>query len=358
MPRPNRGPHLWLDPDSGIWQVRFFKAGRRVVRSTRERDRGRAEAALAETIIELQRPALPPKPSVAEVLEAYTKARAETHSAMQLANSCRQVGAVLGWLSAEDVKAAHARSYIAKRREQGRLDGTIREELQKLRAALRWAAGEGFIDMPRPWTIPLRIKPRDRWLTREEADALVAGARSPHVRLYLLLCLNTAARSSAVMELPWSAVDFERRVIAYPAKEGGKRRVAVPINDTLLPELATAREHAVTRWVVEYGGKRVRRMNGGWTKALERSGIAHCTRHDLRRTAGSLMLQAGVSLELVSAVLGHRSTAITRAVYAHLSIEHLRPAVAALVAPPGDVIGQQPAILRGQKRAAAGSNRP
>lgn len=64
---------------------------------------------------------------------------------------------------------------------------------------------------------------------------------------------------------------------------------------------------------------------------MRRSKIAHCTRHDLRRTAGSLMLQAGVPLELVSAVLGHRSTEITRAVYAHLAVEHLRPALDALV---------------------------
>lgn len=330
MPRPNRGPHLWLDTTTGIWHVRAFTAGRRVLRSTGERDRRRAEAVLAQTIIELQQPKPPLQPTVADILDLYSAARAETHSAKQLANSCRQVRDVIGWLPACDVKAAHIRTYIARRREAGRADGTIAEELRKLRAALRWAAGEGIVAMPRPWRIPLSPRPRERWLTVAETDALVASAVEPHARLYLILALHTAARSSAILELPWSAVDLERRIIAYPAKLGGKRRVAVPINATLLAELRRASDHATTEWVIEYGGKRVTRMNGGWRGALRRSRIAHCTRHDLRRTAGSLMLQAGVPLELVSAVLGHRSTAITRAVYAHLSVEHLRPALDAL----------------------------
>lgn len=253
-----------------------------------------------------------------------------------------------------DIKAAHIRTYIARRRAAGRADGTIREELQKLRAALRWAAGEGFIPSIRPWPIPLKVKPRDRWLTREETDALVAAAVEPHARLYLIVALHTAARSSAILELPWQAVDLERRIVAFPEKLGGKRRVAVPINDTLLEALREAREMATTEWVIEYGGKRVTRMNGGWRGALRRSGIAHCTRHDLRRTAGSLMLQAGVKLELVSAVLGHRSTAVTRAVYAHLAVEHLRPALDALVTADSDATRQEPPAPRGRKPASVG----
>lgn len=271
MPRPNRGPHLWLDEESGIWHIRAFKAGRRSLRSTGKQDRGLAEAVLAHALIEAQQPKAPPQPTVADILDLYSAARAETHSAKQLANSCRQVRDVLGWLPSGDVKAAHIRTYIARRREaprrdktKGRADGTIREELQKLRAALRWAAGEGFIPPIRPWPIPLRVKPRDRWLTREETDALVAAAIEPHARLYLIVALHTAARSSAILELPWKAIDLKHRIVAFPAKLGGKRRVAVPINDTLLEALQEAREHATTEWVIEYGGKRVTRMNGGW----------------------------------------------------------------------------------------------
>lgn len=349
MPRANRGPHLWEDPDTGIWQVRDYVAGKRTLSSTGSRDRAQAEAHLAHVILELQRPALPPEPSVGDVLKAYAAARTETHGYRQLESKCRVVAGVIGWLKPSEVKAAHIRDYIARRKVATRpgkggamlpiAQGTIREELAKLRAALRWADSEGLIPTPRPIRIPISGKPRTRWLTGEEVDQLLAATIEPHVRTYLTIALHTAARSSAILELPWSGVDFERGIVVFPQKEGGKNREAVPINETLNAELCLAWQRRTTEWVIEYAGQRVRSMRTGWQATLARSKIEHCTRHDLRRTAGSLMLQDGVKLELVSAVLGHRDTAITRRIYAHLTVEHLRPAVAALdkkrsVAPP------------------------
>lgn len=328
MPRENRGPHLWRAAN-GVWYVRSFAAGRRIVRSTGERDRARATAVLARTLTELDRPTLA-QPTVAAVLDAYAAARAATHGHRQMLTKLRALTRHLGHLNPGEVTQTTVRSYIAARRRESIANSTMRTELGHLRAALRWAAAEDLAPAPRPWTVPLRAKPRDRWLTREECDRLVAAADQPHMRTWLLLMLHTGARPSAVLELPWSAVDLERRVVAYPSKEGGKRRTSVPINDVLLAELQEARERATTPWVVEWAGRRIRQNERAWNRTLARSGIAHCTRHDLRRTAGSLMLQAGVPIELVSAVLGHSSITITRQVYAHLAIEHLRGAVAAL----------------------------
>jgi site-specific recombinase XerD len=39
------------------------------------------------------------------------------------------------------------------------------------------------------------------------------------------------------------------------------------------------------------------------------------------------MLQRGVPIEIVSAILGHSNIAITKQVYAHLDVDHLREAV-------------------------------
>ena len=40
--------------------------------------------------------------------------------------------------------------------------------------------------------------------------------------------------------------------------------------------------------------------------------------HDLRRSWGSLMLNAGASIEVIQQVLGHADSRMTRRVYAHL----------------------------------------
>jgi integrase len=51
---------------------------------------------------------------------------------------------------------------------------------------------------------------------------------------------------------------------------------------------------------------------------------------DLRRTAGSLLLQAGVPIEVVSVILGHSDIRITKRVYAHLLVDNLRAGMAKL----------------------------
>ncbi len=336
MPRPNRGPHLWQHPKTGIWYVRQYIAGKRAIRTTDSGNRVDAEAALARALHAAQQPQLPPEPRLADVLTAYAAARTETHSHRQLASKCKIVAARIGHLRPAEVTAAHVRSYIALRRKDGRADGTIAEELRKARAALRWAHSEGLIAMAPPIRIPISGQARDRWLSQEEADRLIAACVEPHVRTYLTLALHTAARSSAILELLWAGVDLDAGIIAFPVKIGGKRRVAVPVNDTLDAELRTAHARGTTRWVVEYAGQRVTGMRSGWRAVLRRSGIEHCTRHDLRRTAGSFMLQRGVRIEDVSAMLGHSNIAITRRVYAHLNVEHLRAAVRTLDKPRDD----------------------
>jgi integrase len=65
--------------------------------------------------------------------------------------------------------------------------------------------------------------------------------------------------------------------------------------------------------------------------ALKRTGLRTDLRfHDLRHTAGSLMLAAGAQLVDVSRLLGHSSTAVTDRIYAHSYEDTRRDAVASV----------------------------
>jgi len=55
--------------------------------------------------------------------------------------------------------------------------------------------------------------------------------------------------------------------------------------------------------------------------------------HDLRRTFGSWLVQAGVGIERVSGLLRHGDVAITARVYAHLRPDDLASAAAILARP-------------------------
>jgi integrase len=77
---------------------------------------------------------------------------------------------------------------------RGRSNGTTRRELGVLRAAINHAHREGRLTRVVPVSLPDSAEPRDRWVTRAEAAALLRAAlREPRVRLHLPLFLLPGA---------------------------------------------------------------------------------------------------------------------------------------------------------------------
>lgn len=229
--------------------------------------------------------------------------------------------------------AAACRLYARGRAADGVTPSTARTELQALTAALRWAVKKRMLSaMPELW-LPPRAPARERWLNREEADRLVAACRAPHVRLAVLLALNTASRIGAVLALTWDRVDLERRLIDY--REPGraptrKRRVAVPINDTLLGALRQAEAVRTCPAVVEYAGDRIGSLKHAFRDAVARAGLdGMVTPHTLRHTAITWMVQKGIPLWEVAGIAG-LTIQMIEDTYGHHQPERLRTAAAAL----------------------------
>jgi integrase len=68
----------------------------------------------------------------------------------------------------------------------------------------------------------------------------------------------------------------------------------------------------------------------GFTLAVERAGLEDVHPHDLRRTFGSWLVQAGVDIRRVSELMRHSDIRITAKIYAHLAPGDLVAAVEAL----------------------------
>ena len=94
--------------------------------------------------------------------------------------------------------------------------------------------------------------------------------------------------------------------------------------------LTVAQEAARSDFVIEWGGEKVGSIKTGFNAAVERAGIEHCTPHDLRRTAGRFMAEAGVPIEEIAEYLGHTNPNITRSTYARFSPDYLRKAAGSL----------------------------
>lgn len=229
----------------------------------------------------------------------------------------------LGDLKPDQISKEICQQYAEKRRFEGVVNTTIRNELVALRAAIRHAypRTNAMFEMPKA------NPPRDRYLTRKEFKILVDAADIYHVRLFILVALYTAGRASAILELTWDRVDFSRGLIHLATGDhGNKGRATIPISDKLLPHLKEAYRGRTCDHVISYKDKPVLRVTKGFKKIVEKSGLKGVTPHVLRHTAAVWMAEGGVSMSEIAQFLGHQNSNITERVYARYSPDYLRAA--------------------------------
>ena len=347
MARPKlETPNYRLVKRGSRFYVRWWENGAWQRISTGQTDKRQATVWLAQFVAGRGTPAPPEQPTVSVILDGYLADRKPVvRGYASLEVVAKALRRHLGDLQPDHLTKERTRFYARQRRAEGHMvgpkharrkkpikDGTILRELVTLRAALKWAAGERWIrDIPLI-EVPRAPPPRDRWLSREEADRLLANALAQHIKTFLAVCLYTAARTGAVLELTWDRVDFNAGLIDLGHAAGGKGRAVIPISPNLLPILEVAREAATCRFVVEHGGGGVANVKTGTRAAARRAKLPGVTPHILRHTAATWMAMKGVPIAEIARVLGHSDSRITERVYAKHSPDYLRRAIAALSA--------------------------
>lgn len=255
-----------------------------------------------------------------------------------LGYACAALRRHLGDLTSEHLTTTRARLYARQRRAEGYAagalrkpvaNGTIAREIVTLRAALRWAVAARWIATAPAVEAPSAGKPRDRWLTRDEATRLLTACQAPHMRVFVALGLYTAARAGAILALTWDRVDLAAGLIDLGDGTGNKRRNPVPIPDPLRPILIEALSGATCDAVVEFAGGPVASVKTGFNAACRRAGLAGVTPHTLRHTAASWMVAGGVPLAEVARYLGDSEKMIEK-VYGKHSPDYLRGAAKVL----------------------------
>ena len=301
-----------------IW--REFGATRRT--SLRTKNRVVAEQRFADFVKAFNAPG----ETIADVMQAYLRDKEHTAADPErLENAWKRLKTTFGSLRPDQVTREKCREYAAQR---SAMPGTVRRELATLRSALRWFSPgvEAVFELPPP------PPPRERHLSRDEYERLVEASRqTPHVYLFIILALGTAARATALLELPWNRVDLARGIIRLGSGNRLKGRATVPITDRARQALTEARECALSSFVIEYGGKHVLRIRKAFMRAVTRAGLgADVTPHVLRHTAAVWMAEAGTPMVEIAQFLGHSSPDVTYRVYARFSPSYLRGAAAAL----------------------------
>jgi integrase len=201
-----------------------------------------------------------------------------------------------------------------------------------LSSALHYAHGVGMVDRNVvSFVAGAKAPRRDDALTTEEADAVLNAATGDRLEALWVLALKYGMRPTELMALRWSDVDLGagKLKVAKAKSQAGVRDLPL-LAGTLEPLKAHRRrqnterleagslwhdtDHVFTRpdGLPTYH----RLLNKSWHALLAKAKVADRRPYATRHTAATLLLEADVPLEVVSAILGQSGISITADVYA------------------------------------------
>ncbi len=173
---------------------------------------------------------------------------------------------------------------------------------------------------------------RERFLSPAEAQRLIAaceGSSNPQLKSIVQLLLLTGSRKTELLTAKWEHVSLEQRFWLIPDSKTGKARRVSLSEDAV----------AVVEGLVEIDGcpwllpnpltlKPYSCIKRAFSTAREEAKLPGLRLHDLRHSAASFMINAGVDLFTVGRILGHADHQSTMR-YAHLANDTLKAAVEA-----------------------------
>lgn len=269
------------------------------------------EADLRAAIGHQRSPVIPGDPSMTSVMGVYLEHAKTLRSPATAIHHANRVGP---W--AEKYRASQARecaAHMLKDMKSAYAPATINRSLGALKKALQLAWERNLT----PENYGLRVKRipennlRDMTLDLKQVK-LLADCASEQVSAAIWIALFTGCRRGEILAM--RPEDIGTDVIAIRAGNTKTLKArTVPIVPPLRKYLKAV------PLTINFEG-----LKTGFRRAREAAEMPWVTFHDLRRSCGTLMIEAGVDLYVVSKVLGHSSVGVTQQRYGHMQVDQLR----------------------------------
>ena len=317
---------------TGKWVIDFTCRGRRITRviGPSKREAEAAAAAIKTDIVREKYDLFRKRQEVLfethadEFLELYSKQNKRSWARDEV--SIGHLKAFFRGKNLSEITPDAIEKYRLERRAAKVSDATINRELACLKTMFNKA-----IEWERVKTNQAaKIKKfreaniQERILAIDEMKRLLEAAATT-LRPVLALALNTGMRRSEILGLRWRDVDFVKGFILIEDSKSGKAR-KVPMNGLIFDLLRNMKREGEFVFPNAATKTHVLDVKTAFKSACRRTGIKGLRFHDLRHTAASKMIEAGVDLVTVSRILGHASIQVTMR-YAHPTPENMRLAV-------------------------------
>jgi integrase len=227
-----------------------------------------------------------------------------------------------------------SRSKTITERGTKRSPTTVNREIQLLSRVLSMAVGNRDL-RANPGFEVKKFKGevrRKRYLLPEEEARLMQAleGRRAHLRLIVMIALNTGMRRGEILRLRRQDIDFHRGEI-YVTKTKTDEDRNIPMTNTLSSELTAHCAKLKSDYLFENPktSKPIGDIKNAFVTACEDAGIEDLWFHDLRHTAATRMGERGVDPFTIAEIMGHSDIKMTRS-YTHSTANAKHAAVAAL----------------------------
>ncbi len=250
-----------------------------------------------------------PRRTVDEAVSRYLKERVPQLKSG--ANVAREIEATRDWWSGRPIEALPdvCAEYAAD--QAGALQpATVMNRIAYLRAACRWAWRRHAIGDADPGArvvVPTVRNARSTVVSRAQMLALAGACGHRGVRALIRIAYYSGMRTGEIQRAERGFGVF----VLFTTKNGAPH--VVPMHPKIR---AAAQVPMPARSKIDYW----------WPLARAACGLEHVHLHDLRHSAASAMIAAGVSLGDVGAVLNHKSAASTKR-YAHWATDRVAAAL-------------------------------
>jgi len=247
---------------------------------------------------------------------------------------------ILGEKALKEISPFDLEKVKKSMKDAGRSERSIEIALATVRRAFNKAKDWDIFEGENPVSkvkIPRKDNRRLRFLTPEEAEALLAEVRKHSEQTYemCLLALHCGLRFGEIANLTWQDIDLARAQIYIRDPKNNTTRVAY-MTEAVKKMFTGKKPGAPEDYVFKdrrHGGK-IKWLSQVFYKAVKKLGLndgiadprMRVCFHTLRHTFGSWLVMQGVPIYTVKELMGHKTLAMTER-YAHLAAEAQRAAV-------------------------------
>ena len=270
-----------------------------------------------------------------DLIETYIERHAKVHKRTWEADQRRlRLHIPAAWkgrkassITRDEIAEVHNRFGLRAPYEANRL-------LEVLRKMLKLAKIWGFIDEAAPNPAEgiqrFKEKKRKRWVHHDELPRLAEAIDTEpnvYVRAAIWLFLLTGVRRAELLEARWEHVDWDRGTLTLPETKSGEEQ-QVTLSAASLAILQSIPQLNGNPYILPGAkpGRHLVNIDKPWRRIRSAAEIEDVRLHDLRRTFGSWLSQAGVDLNLIKGALRHANISTTL-IYARLGEDTARQAV-------------------------------